>query len=175
MFCECGCGGLAPIAEQTCIKKGWIKGEPKRFIHGHNRRSSKPGYPAVLMPMHLRASARGYVHEHILIAEKALGKPLPPGVVVHHVNGSKNSGPLMVCQDQAYHLLLHQRQRAYEACGYANWRKCSYCKTYDVPENLFISKNNTGSHHKCRAKYQYDRRHEDCPVSIKIKELKAEK
>lgn len=34
-LCECGCGGLAPIAIITSRRSGWIKGQPKRFIWGH--------------------------------------------------------------------------------------------------------------------------------------------
>jgi hypothetical protein len=55
------------------------------------------------------------VYEHILLAERALGKPLPPKAVVHHMNENPadNHTPfnLVICPDQAYHLLLHQRTR----------------------------------------------------------------
>lgn len=35
-LCECGCGGVAPLAKET--GDGWRKGQPKRFIYGHHRR-----------------------------------------------------------------------------------------------------------------------------------------
>lgn len=35
-LCECGCGQPAPIARQSLTKNGWVKGEPMRFIVGHN-------------------------------------------------------------------------------------------------------------------------------------------
>lgn len=53
-------------------------------------------------------------YEHILIAEKALGKHMPEGAEVHHFNGDKkdnSSGNLVICQDHVYHFLLHIRQR----------------------------------------------------------------
>lgn len=33
--CACGCGQPAPIAPRTDQQKGWIKGQPLRFIRGH--------------------------------------------------------------------------------------------------------------------------------------------
>jgi len=33
--CHCGCGGSAPIAKNSNKEKGWTKGLPKRYIHGH--------------------------------------------------------------------------------------------------------------------------------------------
>lgn len=36
-LCECGCGEPAPLAEVTRRREGWVKGQPRRFIHGHQR------------------------------------------------------------------------------------------------------------------------------------------
>lgn len=35
-LCECGCGEPAPLARQTDAKRGYVKGQPIRFIAGHN-------------------------------------------------------------------------------------------------------------------------------------------
>lgn len=35
-LCECGCGEPAPIADITNRKRGYVKGEPRRFVAGHN-------------------------------------------------------------------------------------------------------------------------------------------
>jgi hypothetical protein len=37
-YCHCGCGSRAPIATRTSQRDGWIKGQPKRFIHNHHGR-----------------------------------------------------------------------------------------------------------------------------------------
>jgi len=37
-LCECGCGHPAPIAKETSKKRGAVKGQPQRFIHGHGLR-----------------------------------------------------------------------------------------------------------------------------------------
>jgi hypothetical protein len=34
--CQCGCGQSTTIATKTTTREGWIKGQPKRFISGHN-------------------------------------------------------------------------------------------------------------------------------------------
>lgn len=60
------------------------------------------------------------VYEHILLAEKALGKKLPYGAIVHHT-GQKHDNEgffkLVICPNQKYHLLLHKRMRD---LGYEN-------------------------------------------------------
>jgi hypothetical protein len=114
---------------------------------GVGRTKNAAGYILKQEPDHPRASSWGYVREHILIAEKALGKPLPDNAKVHHYSSTQ----LVICQDQAYHMLLHQRQRALEACGHANYRKCLYCKTWDHPKKMYVSPNNKMTFHKsCR-------------------------
>jgi hypothetical protein len=54
------------------------------------------------------------IFEHIYIVEQILGRKLPPGAVVHHVDEDRlNNTPtnLVVCPNQAYHMLLHTRMR----------------------------------------------------------------
>lgn len=35
-LCQCGCGQPAPIAKRTVTSRGRIKGQPMRYIRGHN-------------------------------------------------------------------------------------------------------------------------------------------
>lgn len=39
--CQCGCGQPAPIATQTSSHWGHVRGEPKRFVHGHAARGRR--------------------------------------------------------------------------------------------------------------------------------------
>jgi hypothetical protein len=152
-LCECGCGAEVPIATRTRQAWGHVKGQPIRFIRGHHTSlqsretaahwkggiSRSKGYTLALAKGHPRATEKGYVFEHVLIAERAVGRFLVPPIEVHHFNElrSDNSpGNLVVCPDREYHLLLHQRRRSFLACGNANWRKCPYCKRYDNPVNM---------------------------------------
>jgi hypothetical protein len=122
-LCQCGCGLPAPIASRTNRRAGHVEGQPVRFILGHHWR--------VRANKRYRTSkASGeleYVHR--LRAERALGHPLPPGASVHHADGSlREDAPLVICQDEAYHHLLHRRMRVLRAGGDPNTEAlCSRC------------------------------------------------
>lgn len=47
-LCECGCGLPAPIAKLTDTKRGYVKGQPRRYIIGHDKR--KPDFHARTSP-----------------------------------------------------------------------------------------------------------------------------
>jgi hypothetical protein len=152
VLCECGCGEDAGLAKYTMKTRGYMRGQPLRYIRGHmlgkGRKSpawksgvshDKRGYIRILKPDHPHADNHGYVYEHVLVASNVLGKPLPPGTDIHHVNEVKHDNRpdnLVICEDTAYHQLLHSRRRAFLACGYATWRKCIYCNQWDRPERL---------------------------------------
>lgn len=44
-YCQCGCGQLAPIAKRDWPKRGHLKGQPIRFISGHNIKRVEPVPP----------------------------------------------------------------------------------------------------------------------------------
>ncbi len=77
---------------------------------------------------------------HLIAAAKALGRRLPRGVQVHHHDENRlnyaNSN-LVICQDNRYHKLLHQRMRVLKAGFDPNTHKhCTVCKTYQLKESF---------------------------------------
>ena len=118
-LCQCGCGQLAPIAPRTL--KRYRLGEPQRFIQNHHRRARTSTY-------YKQVGRNGLLHR--IRAERALGKPLPIGAVVHHADGSRDDdAPLVICPDNAYHRALHARMRV-AAAGGNPWTEqiCSRCR-----------------------------------------------
>lgn len=123
------------------------------------------GYVRVRIPGHPRAHSNGYVLEHVVVAEAALGKPLPAHAVIHHVNRNRQDNRpsnLVICEDHAYHRLLHRRADMLEECGHADWLRCTYCHQPDAPERLSVSAQATGKvvarHPACRNEYMRDLR-----------------
>jgi len=163
-YCHCGCGE----------KARFVRGKFNRYIYGHYSDKGKRGADTnsfktgkyisqgkvyVRMMDHPDAINGGYVLEHRLVAEQALGKPLPRGSVVHHIDGdSTNNVPsnFVLCENQAYHNLLHQRALALAECGHANWRKCAFCHEYDDPQNMVSYKGQRNAYHR-KCKNDYDR------------------
>jgi hypothetical protein len=165
-LCKCGCGKYTKIANQKVNK-----GKPNMYLRGHNgvvshptgrkgiRLSATQRFVATNGYAYIRESATSvkFVYEHILVAERALGKPLPKGAQVHHVNERRNDNRnknLVICQDTAYHRLLHLRMRALRGCGKPNFRRCGLCRKFDDPAQLLRGE----VHRYCWAKYKRDKR-----------------
>jgi hypothetical protein len=136
-YCACGCGKITNISRDT--GKGRVRGRYNKYCNGHNHKGETGSLSTTWKGG--RVSTK-----HVLKAREVLGKSLPKGTVVHHHSKEQ----LVICENQAYHLLLHQRTRALKACGNANWRKCYICKKYDEPRGLSIpSMKGRQAYHKC--------------------------
>lgn len=104
---------------------------------------------------HPRSDATGNVLAHVIIAEKALGKHLPAGAEVHHVDddGKNNAhSNLVICQDAAYHKLLHARARIVRIGGNPNTQRiCSTCRQMKAVEDFNRSlQSSLGTQTQCR-------------------------
>ncbi len=136
-LCQCGCGAPAPIAKRTDRNSGYVKGQQLRFVRGHGRkvgRKDTNSYYTDRVPGHPRASGpNNSVLRHVLIAEKAIGRTLPDGVEVHHVDENKQNnknGNLVICQDRHYHALLHRRAKVVRNGGNPDTQRfCRLCQT----------------------------------------------
>lgn len=152
-----------PKPQKICVISGCArKAHARGWCRSHWERWRRHGDPTtqVQRPAGEGCPGSGYweftikgrrVRRHVLIAEAIFGKALPPGAVVHHADGCPgNDSPnnLVICENSGYHNLLHQRMRAYWACGHAHWRKCQRCKCYDEPKNLYISRRGGAVYHR---------------------------
>jgi len=120
----------------------------ERYVHS-------AGYVMVKCPGHPRAHRYGFVYEHIIIAETVLGKHLPKGACIHHINGDPGDNRpenLVICQDVKYHNLLHRRARALAACGDPHALRCGICSKYDRQEDILgATKSSSWWHRSCAA------------------------
>lgn len=158
-YCQCGCGEKTKLASKNRPERGDIKGQPIRYIFGHqwsrNVRGKKPNSrTTIVLP------DGSFVLEHILIMEKALGREILPGEVVHHIDGNPGNnhiGNLMLFKTQAMHAGFHHRLRSFAACGNYEWRKCCFCHQWDDPKNMVKREPRSMCHFVCSANYDKKR------------------
>jgi hypothetical protein len=120
-------------------------------------------YKTIQLRGHPKSGTAGSVYEHVLIAEKALGRYLPDGVEIHHVDENPaNNSPsnLVICPSKAYHKLLHYRARILKMGGnpstHAHCSTCNLLKPF-AEFNAAKSSKSTGVQKQCRQcqrKYQ---------------------
>lgn len=105
------------------------------------RTISPAGYVLLRAPEHPRAK-NGYVFEHVLVVERALGHHFSSTADIHHRNEIKGDNwpeNLVACESKSYHRLLHERLKAYRATGDPSARICRYCGAWAIPGDPGVS------------------------------------
>lgn len=112
--------GFGKFCSRSCAGHYKTK-PPQKGELNHNWKGGRikhiKGYVMIHCPSHYRADSRGYVMEHIVVAEKKLGRLLWPWEVVHHINGKKDDNRpenLEVFSSTAEHSSYHARLRRVE-------------------------------------------------------------
>ena len=98
------------------------------LAHGYVRRNNHSG-PGLHKP------------EHVLIVEAVVGRVLPRGAVVHHVNAVRSENKhsnLAVLQTSAEHIELHRKMRV-RAAGGDPWRDRMCCSCGPRPASEFYA------------------------------------
>ena len=166
-LCGCGCG--------VVVRRRFLPGHWGRGKTGAKRPTWKGGrstagrYVLVMQPDHPHTNSSGYICEHTLVAERALGRLLPKGSELHHVNGDLHDNRpanLVLCHDHAFHMMLHRRAHALAECGDVTYRKCWLCKEWGDPKSPRMrvkpkqKKRGGGEayHRRCRQQYDKGRR-----------------
>lgn len=143
-LCECGCGQPTNLITKANAARGLVRGEFRRFVRRHIKRQRQD---------HVYGSVTyngRCMNVHRARAEKALGRPLPKGVDVHHADGSKsNDAPLVICT-RSYHRLLHSRMKLRDLGGNPNTEKrCFDCKSIKLKAEFHKNKTQSDGLSSC--------------------------
>lgn len=104
--------------------------------------------------------------EHIIVAENALGKPLPKGAIVHHHDQDRSNNKntnLVICENTSYHQIIHARMNLIAIGADPDKEKrCWDCKQIKPLEEFTAERDRYDGRakrcKKCRAAYQRERR-----------------
>lgn len=174
-LCDCGCGKPTLIALDTDRRYGIAKGQPYRFIRGHNGRGiriTRPtsialtglgpggkhtathtydldGYTSCYVPDHPYASRTGHVLLHRLVVERHLDRYLLPEEVVHHWDlnrGNNNIDNLQLfANDAEHHRVAHGKNGRWST----QYDACVECGTTECAHDSH------GMCRSCRSRWRY--------------------
>ena len=117
----------------------------------------KTGYVKLRNTTHPRTHT-GYVLEHLLVVEKALGHFLTLPHLIHHINTIRDdnrNNNLCVLENNAEHVALHRRMRVQQAGGNP-WtqRLCSRCRLVKNLDEFGIARRNRNNRPNNEVKLQ---------------------
>lgn len=117
-YCRCGCGHKTEIAPRTRGPLGWTKGEPKPYLTGHKQRRLHAAARVWYQNIHGRwfiydRNGRRILWYRVVMQDKLGGVELPPGSVVHHINGDPSDDRpenLELIASHGDHMRTHGRE-----------------------------------------------------------------
>jgi ribosomal protein S14 len=151
-------------SNKTSFKKGQHYSPKTEFKKGENCRENHPlwkggvrklknGYVLENCLGHPRAY-RNEVYQHILVAEKKIGRHLDDGEVIHHLNGVRDDNRpenLVVCINNADHLRQFHSSNRWSR----KYNECVTCKTDDKGKYRHTG---FGLCSKCFQSYRYHKK-----------------
>lgn len=138
-YCHCGCGEKTSIAKRSETARGYVKGQPMRFVCGHKREhlrgADSPHYNGGLSTstdgrtiICCRDGSIMYYSRGLMAAH--VGRLLRPDELVHHVNEDPTDDRIENYEivTRAEHVALHRDllNASREAAGYPrgdDWRR----------------------------------------------------
>lgn len=118
--------GISPSGVRKYFIKYGIERRPRTaFFQGSpsknpnwrgGRRVKRSGYVEVYCPEHPNANKRKCVYEHQLVMEKAIGRYIAPGEVIHHIDGNKSNNDIsnLLLLANSEHAKLHVKLKKKE-------------------------------------------------------------
>jgi hypothetical protein len=91
--------------------------------------------------------------EHRVIVEELLGRALSSKVSIHHLDGDRSNNAhdnLVVCEDAAYHRLLHKRAMALIVTGNPKLRRCCVCGLWKEESDYWMRHQGKYMHNRCK-------------------------
>ena len=163
--CECGCGGKTKLARQTHRGFGWVRGEPLRFIHGHNTRKIDyvvdPEHGCWIWQKHINKDGygltndptRGYktIKAATLYYERAYG-PVPAGKMLDHFRCDRRS-----CVNPDHVRPVTPRENTLRGDAPSAWNlaktSCMHGHSFTI-ENTYLMRSGSRGCRACRAAAQ---------------------
>ena len=110
-------GGKCPVYGHKMSEETYRKMKPIWKENGNRLRKGikkhSEGYILIYCPEHPFADKVGYVLEHRLVMEKALGRMLNKDEYVHHINGNKTDNDIknLLLTNRSEHAKIHMEMR----------------------------------------------------------------
>lgn len=118
------CNAHFQCCSDECRMNYWVGPRASNWKGGRDTPTSPATYISISVGKNTRRP------EHVVLAERALGKALPRGAEVHHLDGNRqNNTPsnLVICENRQYHLMLEARGKRLRELGSLELKRCEKC------------------------------------------------